>query len=208
MIIGVVGKAGSGKTLISRYLGEIGYELLTMDNIAKDLYKKPTASTRGEINVYVAVAEAFGAEKVLDYQGEIDKAKLGKIVFNSHKAMKRLNRIMLPAIEEQVRYDIKHLANNNVVLDGALLLNSTLKDYCDVILYVDAPRKVRIARLINRGVSKSVAIKMSEAVNIKKQDILKSKKPVIIINNDGSTNELMTQISNIVKIGIQAKIKS
>jgi dephospho-CoA kinase len=95
-----------------------------------------------------------------------------------------------------------------VVLDGALLLNSALKDYCDVILYVDAPRKVRIARLINRGVSKSIAIQMSEAVNIKKQDILKSKKPIVIINNDGSTNELMEKISNVVKIGVFAKIKS
>jgi dephospho-CoA kinase len=170
-----------------------------MDNIAKDLYKYPYSDG------YEGVKAVFGWGIVERVGSSIDTAKLGKIVFNSRKAMKLLNKVMIPIIVYNVGKTIKEHEGENIVLDGALLLDTPLKDYCDIIIYIDAPKKVRRARLINRGVNPSIADKMAEAVTITTTQILKNDKPVIVINNDSDTKSLVEKLSKISKINIDNK---
>ena len=195
MIIGIVGKAGSGKSKITNYLMQKNYISIPLDNVAKDLYLNHHSEP------YNKIIKTFGF-KILNTMGEIDKKLLGNIVFNSNRAMRKLNKIMINPIENHVinyinkNYDIK----DKLILDGALILNTKIKYYCDIIIYVDAPKKDRIKRLIERGVDPKIAPKMANAVNITRNQLLDHNKPVIIINNNTSIYDLEYNLNNIFKM--------
>lgn len=202
MIIGVIGKSGSGKTSISSYFGNNGYKILELDNISKDLYRGPNSGG------YLAIRDTFGDGVVKRIGEEIDTSKLASIVFNNKGKMNKLNKIMKPLIEYYVIKEIveKHwIHNDDVILDGALLLDTKLIHYCDVIIYVGASRKTRVSRLINRGVKKDIVNKMADVVKINMKKLFNLSQPVIMINNNddgGDIYSLVQKISKIKQIGV------
>ena len=129
MVVGIFGKSGSGKSTVCEYLKTKGFYYIDADKIGHGILKK------GE-EAYLKVIEAFGTD-FLKADGEIDRKKLGKYVFENGKASV-LSEITHPIIDKRVADEIKKSlkTHNNTVIDAALLCNTGIKDMCDFTVLV------------------------------------------------------------------------
>ena len=91
-VIGLTGGIGSGKSTVSRFLGELGAVIIDVDKVWHEALKPDT-------EIWRKVVAAFGTE-ILTPNSEIDRKKLGKIVFANPEALARLNNIMHPWMYE------------------------------------------------------------------------------------------------------------
>lgn len=142
-VIGLTGGVGSGKSLVADLL-ERKYQayLINMDQIAHNLMKKGNLS-------YQLILEYFGT-KILDEAGEIDRKKLGSIVYKDEGGLKRLNSFTHPYVIQYAKEQIeKQKEKRMVCVETALPHQAGLEDYCDEIWYVFAPEEIRRERLRN-----------------------------------------------------------
>lgn len=93
MLVCITGKSGSGKTTAIQYIKKLGFNTWIADEYIHEIYKK------GNIG-YCAIEKAFGKEYV--NQKEVDRKKLGSLVFSNTKYMKKLNNITLPLIKNKI----------------------------------------------------------------------------------------------------------
>ncbi len=94
-IIGLTGGIGSGKSTVAEILKKLGAVVIDLDRIGHEVLRKDSV-------VYKKIISVFG-EGILNDDGEIDRTKLGKIVFSDEGALQRLNKIVHPAIDKRVR---------------------------------------------------------------------------------------------------------
>ena len=85
-VIGLTGGIGSGKSTVSRFLAELGATIMDLDRVGHEAFKPDTELWR-------QVVTAFGRQ-ILTPAGDIDRDKLGKIVFDNPESLARLNQIM------------------------------------------------------------------------------------------------------------------
>lgn len=150
IVIGVVGGIGSGKSLVSQQLEELGAEVLQADRLGHDVLREPA--------VRDALRGRWG-ETVLDAEGEIDRKKVAGIVFAAPPAgpeeLAFLEQVTHPRIAARMRQTIAQAVRPAgpamLVLDAALLLEAGWDMLCDKLLFVDAPRTVRLDRAGRRG---------------------------------------------------------
>jgi len=150
-VIGLAGRAGSGKSAAARYLARrSAVEWIDLDAVAWDTYALGTA-------VYERLLEAFGKE-ILSESGEIDRVRLAEAAFASHDNQETLNAIVHPAVSDAVGAIIcEHRQKGTEILlvEGALLASSPYVDRTayDLILWLDATDDLRLERLqaIGRG---------------------------------------------------------
>ena len=100
-VIGLTGGIGTGKSEVSRLLGELGAEVIEADKVAHEAYEPATPGWR-------EVVEAFG-ECVLNADGRIDRKRLGGIVFDDEQARERLNGIVHPIVRRLLEERISKL---------------------------------------------------------------------------------------------------
>ena len=150
-VIGLAGRAGSGKSAVARCLArKPAVEWIDLDAVAWDTYTVGTA-------VYERLLEAFG-EKILNESGEIDRIRLAEAAFANHKNRETLNAIVHPAVSDAVGAIIREHRQKGteiLLIEGALLASSPHVDRSayDLILWLDVPDDVRLERLqaIGRG---------------------------------------------------------
>ncbi len=146
MLIGVTGGFGTGKSTVARMLGRLGAEVIDADAIVHELLMAGSP-------VAQRIARMFGAE-VLDARGAVDRRRLGRLVFADPSALKRLNRLVHPAVRRRMRVRIAAIRQRNprsvVVLDVPLLIEGGLYRTVDVVVVVVAPRRVQVARIQRR----------------------------------------------------------
>ena len=182
-IIGVTGKMASGKTTVSRFLSDIlkGAKLLDLDKIAKEIYCN-------DLNILKEIKECFG-NKVFYTDVKINYNCLGSIVFASKSEMKKLNKIMFPAIEKKV-FELIDLNKNEkyIIIDAAILFDTSLYKLCDFIILVKSNQKLRKTLLEK---------KCSNLTNQEIQMRLKGQKIKIckefvnfVVKNNGSEKDL------------------
>jgi dephospho-CoA kinase len=146
VVIGLTGGILSGKSTISGMLAEKGAVIIDADRIGHEAYK-PGTSTWQELR------DAFG-DGILKVNGEIDRERLGEIVFADPDALIRLNRIVHPRMREMVREEIDCLKVEGVdvlVLEAAVLIEAGWTDLVDEVWVAVAPEQVVIKRLKERG---------------------------------------------------------
>ena len=136
MIVGVVGKSGSGKTTISTYLIQKGYYHLDTDTLTEPTYNK----FKNEI------VKLVGNSILVN--GNISKSKLHRILVKSETLRLEVEKLLVPDIEKQVRGILK--TNKKVTIDSAILHKLKLEDTLELILYIDTPWYLRVYRLLKR----------------------------------------------------------
>lgn len=179
-VIGIYGLICSGKSSFSKLLAKelnalyidadiIGHEALNDKDKKEELIKE---FSRG----------------ILDDNGNIDRKKLGKIVFGNSKKLRKLESINYPYIEEKVSKLINS-TDKDVVIEAALIMRSEIYKMCNSLIYVNS----KTADIINR-MKKKRNISEKEARKILKMQIdVKNKKSNadIIINNMRDYNHLV-----------------
>lgn len=145
MIIGLTGGIASGKSTVSAKLKELGAAIVDVDVLARGVVSK------GEI-AYNRIVQSFG-EDILLPSGEINRKKLGGIVFADKEKLKLLNNITHPEIIDRVKKKTEELKSSGekvIVVDAAILIEMGLYKYVDSVWLVIVNRETQIKRLIER----------------------------------------------------------
>jgi dephospho-CoA kinase len=147
-VIGLVGGIGAGKSRVAATLARQGAWVLDADAIGHALLDQPPARSE--------VVRRFGAEILAPASGPdqprtVDRKALGTIVFGDPSARRDLEAILHPRMRRTFERAIARVARGGrhsaVVLDAAVLFEAHWDSLCDRVVFVDAPREQRLARL-------------------------------------------------------------
>ena len=154
-VIGLTGGIGSGKSTVAGFLAELGAVVIDTDKVGHEVFKPDTPGWR-------QVVAAFGRE-ILKANGEIDRKKLGGIVFADSEALARLNSLVHPLIRETAKARLEEYRREGegvVVMEAPLLIDAPLSrktgepallDEVDEVWVTVAPEPVVLERLKNEG---------------------------------------------------------
>lgn len=140
LVVGLVGAVASGKSTVARLFRKFGAVTADADRIAHAVLDRPA--------VRRAVARAFGPAILAG--GRLDRRALGQRVFRSPPDLRRLNAILHPHVRRDLLRRMRS-ARGVFVIDAPLLQETGADAWCDVVVYVDVPRRVREARAVARG---------------------------------------------------------
>jgi dephospho-CoA kinase len=191
LVIGLTGGIASGKSTVSNMLKEMNITVIDADVEAR------LAVIKGE-PAYKKIIAEFG-DGILLENGEIDRQKLGAIIFHQADKRKRLNEITHPEVRRRMLEQVETAKRNNeevVVLDIPLLFESKLTAMVEktILVYVDSD--IQLQRLVARN---KLSIADAQA-RINSQMPLSEKIKLAdgVIQNNGSLDETKQQLLQIL----------
>ena len=189
-IIGLTGGIASGKTTVSDYLKERGYTVLDAD-----AYSRKTTAKNGP--AIPAIKKAFG-DDIVNADGELDRKKLGSIIFNDSDKRRELNEIVHPLIRDMMNSDEqKFIKEGHVFLDIPLLFENGLNERCDFVVTVFVDRDTQIKRLIARN---DLTVEEAEArINSQMPLTEKVHRSEYRLDNNGNPEALYEQIDRFAE---------
>ncbi len=190
LLIGLTGNIGSGKSTVAQLLSERGATIIDADVLARRAVEQGTSA-------YSAIVERWGTS-ILAADGLIDRGALRRIVFSEPLELEQLNTIVHPEVE-RMRIALVEQARQRgdrlVVCDIPLLFERNLTAGYDRIVLVDAPRPVRLERLVReRGLRETEAMAMIVA---QMPAELKRARADFVIDNAGSLTQLDQRVSEV-----------
>ncbi|AAM24131.1 MAG: Dephospho-CoA kinase [Caldanaerobacter subterraneus] len=185
-VVGLTGGIGSGKSTVSGILAKLGAKIIDADLVSREIMEKGKEA-------YNEIVDCFGKE-ILDKEGNIDRKKLGSIVFSDKEKLKRLNEITHPKIIDKIKKMIEEEKDKDkvIVIDAALLIETGLYKLVDEVWLVVVDIDTQIKRVMERdGFSCEEALK-----RIKSQMPLeeKIKYADFIINNSKDLRKTEEQV--------------
>lgn len=198
IIIGICGRSGSGKTTVVEYLVSLGCKRIDADVFAKRAMKKNTQCLN-------KIKYAFGSSVILP-TGELNRKALADIIFSSEEMRTKLNGITLGYIVRAMRRSASYYMRKKakyIIYDAPLLFEGGLDKECDVIVSVIASDEDCIRRIVKRdGITRESA--SNRLKSQKTNDFLISNSD-IIINNNGSVEDLIEQTNTVYLNNFQRK---
>jgi len=186
IIIGITGKSGSGKSTICRALAnKLDGKIIDFDDISHKCLAQQS--------IIDFVSETFGKD-IINNNGEIDRKKLGEIVFCNTAHMNTLNDVVYKEMIKIIDNIIKYSNKRYLILDYLLLPQTKYFDKCNYKILVNASIKTRFERVMERdGLTLDYITKReNNSIDFKENDF------DIVINNDG-TKDLQNINDEIVK---------
>jgi dephospho-CoA kinase len=182
-LVGLTGGAGSGKSTVAQVFQRHGACIIDADKLGHQMLDKKSPC-------FAKVIKAFGPGILLGKRS-IDRGRLGELVFSDPVKLRLLNRIVQPYLLREINKNIhlcgKKYSTRPIVIDAALIVQWGLEKKLDILILVDSQKKLRLARLQARGISRSKSLKIM-ASQLPVSEI--KQKTGIIINNDGTIGEL------------------
>jgi len=190
LLIGLTGNIGSGKSTVAQLLSERGATIIDADVLARRAVEQGTSA-------YSAIVERWGTS-ILAADGLIDRAALRRIVFSEPLELEQLNTIVHPEVE-RMRIALVEQARQRgdrlVVCDIPLLFERNLTAGYDRIVLVDAPRPVRLERLVReRGLRETEAMEMIVA---QMPAELKRARADFVIDNASTLTQLDQRVAEV-----------
>lgn len=174
--VGLTGGIGSGKSTVATLFARRGVPIVDTDEIARALV------ARGE-PAHREIVSAFG-HAVLDAAGEIDRARLRKIVFGNAAERRRLEAILHPRIRAEVTTRTSAIRARYCLIVVPLLIEAGFTDLVDRILVVDADENLRLERAKARGRLSEAEIRDIVASQLDRQERLRKADDIITNNSD------------------------
>ena len=190
MIIGITGGISSGKSFFSNYLKEKGFFVICADEISKKITEKNKSG-------YFEIIKNF--DNILDANQNIDRKKLGNIIFSDFSKRKLLNEILHPIIKEEIKEQINigKKTYTNVFVDVPLLYEASFDDLCDYVVIVYCDKETQIERLIIRdSITREEALKK---INSQMDLNEKVKLGNYVINNSFSKEKTLIEFEKFLK---------
>jgi len=190
MVIGLTGSIGTGKSEAARKLEALGASIISADQVGHEAYTPNTEA-------WEQVVAAFG-DGILQEDGEIDRRKLGGIVFSDPGKLEQLNQIMHPRMARMVANKIEALRIEGVdvvVVEAALLFEAGWDSLVEEVWATDSPEQMVIERLKNRnGLSedearKRISSQMDRSERLGKADF--------VIDNSGDVAGLESAVREL-----------
>ncbi len=183
MIVGITGNYCSGKNLACRVFEQAGFHVIDVDSVGHEALAVKSRE----------IAEVFGKDVIRN--GEIDRKKLGAIIFSDVKQKEVLERIVHPWMIRKVRERV--CACKNCVINAALLVEMCLFPMCDYVIAVDTKWDIAVKRAMKRE-----GLSIDEArMRLRAQKPLKGKLHFvdIIIDNSKTIPEFESRVREVVE---------
>lgn len=189
-VIGLTGGIGSGKSTVSRFLGEMGAVVLDADKVGHQAYQPGTETWK-------ELVAAFG-EDIVAPDSTIDRRKLGAIVFADPEALARLNRIMHPRMFDMMKARIEEYRGQGtevVVLEAAILLEANWTPLVDEVWVTVASESIVVQRTRERTGLPEEQIKARIRSQLSNEE--RSQQAKVVITNDGDLAELRVKVEKL-----------
>ena len=190
VVIGLTGGICSGKSTVSGFLAELGAVTISADEIGHEAFQPYTT-------MWQEVVQSFGRD-ILKEGGEIDRQKLGQIVFNDADALARLNRIMHPAMHGVAKERIERLKKQGTkvtVLEAPLLVEANWLDLVNQVWVTTASESTVLNRCCRRsGLSEDQA-RARISSQLPPEERLKYAD--VVINTDVSLDEVRARVKEL-----------
>lgn len=201
MVVGLTGQTGAGKTTVCEFFRNKGFAVIDADKIAHDVTAKGSPCL-------AEIGECF-KEKVVTDDGEYDRKKMAKIVFNDKNKLEMLNSICYPYITAEILERIRQCGANNqrlVLLDAPTLFESRADDFCELIISVIAKEHNRLKRIMERdNLTEEQA--MSRINSQHDESFFKKNSDFIIKNNKSEKvlREVTEEVADRIREYYEAK---
>lgn len=188
MRVGLTGGVGSGKSTVSAMLDELGAVIIDADVIAREVVAKGTPGLE-------QVVEAFGEELLTD-EGDLDRSRMGEIVFAEEERRRVLEGIIHPLVFERIVELEQSSSEDDVVVHDIPLLAESGNAYdFDAIVVVDAPDETRIERMVHdRGWTREAAESRIAAQASRDERLAIATH---VLDNSGSLDDLRAQVTKL-----------
>lgn len=184
-VIGLTGNIATGKSVVRRMLEHLGAYTIDADALTHRAYAKGAPG-------HQQVLDKFG-KWLLNREGEIDRQKLGKLVFSDPEAMKQLEEIVHPLVRQATEMLIKRATQPVIVIEAIKLLEGDLRKVCDSIWVTNAPEVIQVERLMRkRGFTRDQA---QERIRMQSPQNQKVNMANMVITNTGSYDDLWKQVN-------------
>jgi dephospho-CoA kinase len=184
-IIGLTGNIATGKSVVRRMLEHLGAYTIDADALSHRAIAKDAPG-------YKPVIETFG-KWILDSDGQVNRTRLGGLVFRDSEALSKLENIVHPLVEQAIDILVQRAGQRVVVIEAIKLIESPLRNACDSIWVTYAPEEIQIERLMRkRHFSHEEAVNRIHTQGAQSEKI---ERAHVIIRNTGSYDELWKQVT-------------
>jgi len=183
-VIGLTGNIATGKSVVRKMLEHLGAYGIDADALSH------RAIAQGSPG-YEPVVDTFG-KWILAPDRQIDRAKLGRVVFSDPAAMAQLEAIVHPLVGQAVDILVRRSQQAVIVIEAIKLIESGIKDKCDSLWVTYSPHDKQLARLMQkRGMSEAAARQMISAQPPQEK---KTTLAQVVIRNDGSFEDTWQKV--------------
>lgn len=184
--VGLTGGLAGGKSTVARWLAEAGFRVIDADRLVAELYAPGEAGT-------AAVRRLFGDE-VLDERGGVDHRKVADRVFADQELRRALEQAIHPLVRERFAA-IAREAAGVVVLEATLLVEAGYGPSFDLVVTVECPAEIRLARAVARGMDEAAARARLLAQG---DGAARREGAQRVLDNCGDPGELRRQVDELI----------
>jgi dephospho-CoA kinase len=189
-VIGLTGNIATGKSVVRKMLEHLGAYGIDADALG---HRAIAADAPG----YQAVIDTFG-KWILAADGQIDRAKLARVVFSDPEALAQLETIVHPLVRQAVDILIRRAPQNVIVIEAIKLLEGPLRQACDTIWVTYAQKDIQVTRLTQkRGLGPAIA---HQRINAQPPQLEKIKAANTVIHNEGTFADTWEQVTKAWKV--------
>ena len=200
LVIGLTGSIGTGKSEVARLSRSLGAVVINADQVGHEAYTPNSES-------WLQVVGAFG-EGILQPNGEIDRRKLGAIVFSEPRQLARLNEIMHPRMARIVADRIEQLRSAGtevVVVEAALLFEAGWDTLADEVWATDSPVDTVIQRLQGRnGLQEEEVRKRIDSLMDRSERLTRAD---LVVDNSGDIAALEQTVNSLWDSRVKGRIE-
>lgn len=183
-LIGLTGNIATGKSTIMQILAELGAEVIDADQLAHEVIQPGGPA-------YLKVIGAFGKE-IVQSDGNLDRKRLGEIVFNDADRLRLLEQIVHPLVAERIVERLRQTDKPVVVIEAIKLIEARLAALCNEVWVVTSPKEVQLQRLKEtRGLKRAEAKLRIDAQPPQQEKV---KVANVVIKNTGSLDDLRKRV--------------
>jgi dephospho-CoA kinase len=190
-VIGLIGGMGSGKSCVAAEFARHGGRIVSGDRLGHEALRQP--------EIRAAVIRRFGKE-IVGSDGEIDRGKLGPLVFADEQQRKELESLVFPYIERRIGEEIEEAGSDPaasfIVLDAAIMLETGWNKVCRWLVYIDVPRELRLDRLARQRGWTETEVAARESAQMPLGE--KASSADFILDNSGSPEAMAEQVARLV----------
>lgn len=198
-VIGLTGGIGSGKSEVTQQLQELGAEVIDADKVGHQAYTPHTET-------WQAVVEAFG-QGILQPNSEVDRRKLGAIVFSDPKELARLNSIMHPRMFKMIQGQLEAMRAKGVsvaVVEAAILIEAQWTPLADEVWVVASDEEVVVQRVKQRNNLPEEEIRRRIRSQLSNQE--RARHATVLIENNGGLEELRRRVQKLWEHRVQGRV--